>query len=171
MNKPMHKPHKNSWVLIPASFLFAFVLMLLPMPEWTSWLRPAWALMVCVYWIVMLPNYFGIGMTWLIGLLVDVLNGSLLGEHALAMTVAACIAVKIQIRFRLFPWMQQAIAVFVIIFVYQLILFCVEGFSGQPPLRWLYWLSSVTSMLFWPWIYSMLRHCQRHLGPLQLSPR
>ncbi|MDX1900606.1 MAG: rod shape-determining protein MreD [Gammaproteobacteria bacterium] len=171
MKNPSSRMHKNSWILVPASFLFAFVLMLLPMPEWTAWLRPAWVLMVLLYWIVMLPNRFGIATAWIVGCLLDIVNGTLLGEHALAMTIAAFIAVRIQIRFRLFPWMQQGFAVLLIVFAYQLVLFCVEGFTGQPPMRWLYWLSSVTSMLFWPWIYSVLRHCQRRLGPLQLSPR
>jgi len=161
----------NNWLLVPLSFLSAFILTLLPMPDWTAWLRPAWILMVVIYWIIVLPNRFGIATAWFAGILLDVLNGTLLGEHALAMTVAAFLAVRMQIRFRMFPWIQQAFGILLMVFVYQLILFCVQGFAGQPFVRWLYWLNPVTSMLLWPWVFNVLRHCQRRFGPLQLNPR
>jgi len=161
----------NSWMLIPASFFVAFILTLLPMPEWTVWLRPAWVLMVSVYWIVMLPDRFGMGFAWIIGLLLDLLNGSLFGEHALAMVVMAFFAIRMQIRFRMFPWMQQGFGILLLALVYQIILFCIQGFSGQSFVRWLYWLSPVTSMLLWPWVFNVLRHGQRRFGPIQPNTR
>lgn len=171
MNKSLHSQALNTWLTIPMSFMIAFFLTLLPMPDWSTWVRPAWILMVLVYWIIALPNYFGMGVAWMLGLFLDLINGSLLGEHALAMTVAAFFAVKMQMRFRLYPWMQQGVGILLMVFVYQFVLFCIQGFLGQIIVRWLYWLSPVISMLLWPWVYSVLRHCQRRFGPIQFDSR
>ena len=42
--------NQNLWLAIPVSFLIALILTLLPMPEWTVWLRPAWVMLVLIYW-------------------------------------------------------------------------------------------------------------------------
>jgi len=148
------------------TLLLACMLTLVPMPLKLIWLRPAWLLMVLVYWIVMFPRFAGVGVAFLAGLMLDVLTGSLLGEHALALTIPAFLIMRVRMRFRFFPLLQQALGVLALVLVYQLILFCVQGFLGQPPVTSAYWLSSVTSMLLWPWVFIVLDRWQRHIGPV-----
>jgi rod shape-determining protein MreD len=152
---------KTSWPLIIASFIGAIILTLLPMPEWTVWLRPAWVLMVVIYWIIMAPNYVNVGAAWFVGLILDLLNGSLLGEHALAMLSVAYIVSRIYLRIRMFPFIQQSLTVFLLVLFYQGILFCIQGFIGDLPASSLFWASALTSMILWPWLFSLLRNCQR----------
>lgn len=148
-------------LVITASFFVAFVLTLLPMPDWTAMLRPAWVLMVVIYWNMMMPYRVNIGVAWFVGLLLDVLNGTLLGEHALAMVMVSYIVVKIHTRLRMSPLLQQAISVLALTLFYQFIIYCVQGFIGDLPRGWLYWASSVMSMLLWPWVLSILQDYRR----------
>lgn len=148
-------------LVIPTTILIAFILTLLPMPDWTVWLRPAWVMMVIIYWVMVAPHRVNVGIAWLVGLFLDVLNGTLLGEHALAMTLVAYFVARMHSRLRMFPLLQQGFSVFILILIYQFVLFCVQGFLGQLPSTWLYWSSSVTSMLLWPWLFSMLRDWRR----------
>ena len=76
----------HSWSAIFLTLVIALVLAFLPMPEWTTWLRPAWVLMILIYWAMTVPYRVSIGVAWMVGLMVDLLNGTLLGEHALAFT-------------------------------------------------------------------------------------
>lgn len=148
-------------LVIPTTILIAFILTLLPMPDWTVWLRPAWVMMVIIYWVMVAPHRVNVGIAWLVGLFLDVLNGTLLGEHALAMTLVAYLVARMHSRLRMFPLLQQGFSVFILILIYQFVLFCIQGFLGQLPSTWLYWSSSATSMLLWPWLFSMLRDWRR----------
>lgn len=151
----------HHWFVIPMTFLVAFILTLLPMPEWTVWVRPVWVLMVVIYWVMMAPHQVNVGSAWLAGIFLDVLNGTLLGEHALAMTLVAYITVRMSSRLRMFPLLQQGLIVLLLVFLYQFMLFCVQGFLDQLPSTWLFWAPPVTSMLLWPWVSSIIKDWRR----------
>lgn len=151
----------HSWFAIFITLLIAIVLAMLPMPDWTIWLRPAWVLMVLIYWSMMLPYRVGVGLAWFVGLIVDLLNGTLLGEHALAFTIVIYFISRMHIRLRMYPLLQQGISILVFVALYQFILFCIQGFIGALPSSNLYWLSSVTSMLLWPWLFVLMRDFRR----------
>jgi rod shape-determining protein MreD len=143
------------------TLLMAIVLALLPMPDWTIWLRPAWVLMILIYWAMMTPYQVSVGVSWLVGLFVDLLNGTLLGEHALAFTIVIYFVSRMHIRLRMYPMLQQGMSILVFVLLYQFILYCIQGFIGELPSSHLYWLSSVTSMLLWPWLFVLMRDLSR----------
>lgn len=148
-------------IVIAASFIVAFILTLLPMPDWTVWLRPAWVLMVLIYWNMMLPHRVGVGAAWLVGIMLDGLSGTLLGEHALALVMVSYIVTRMNSRLRMFPLLQQGLSIFLLVLLYQFIIYCIQGFIGDPPRGWLYWSSPVVSMLLWPWLSSILQDYRR----------
>lgn len=151
----------HSFVAILTTLLMALILALLPMPDWTIWLRPAWVLMILIYWAMMTPYQVSVGVAWLVGLLVDLLNGTLLGEHALAYTIVIYFVSKMYIRLRMYPLLQQGMSILVFVLMYQFVLYCIQGFIGELPSSHLYWLSSVTSMLLWPWLFVLMRDLRR----------
>jgi rod shape-determining protein MreD len=155
--------NQNYWIAVPVSFLVALVLTLLPMPEWTVWLRPAWVMMVLIYWSMTSPQHVNVGTAWAVGIILDVLNGTLLGEHALALIIVTYFVVRMHSQLRMYPILQQAIWIFLFVLLYQFVLFCVQGFLGELPKTWLYWSSSATSMLLWPWVYTIMRDYRRRL--------
>lgn len=149
--------NQNHWLPVSLSLVVAIILTLLPMPDWTVWFRPAWVLMVLIYWIIMYPYRVNVGTAWIVGILMDVLNGTLLGEHALALTLVAYFVARMHSQLRMYPLIQQGLWVFMFVLLYQFILFCVQGFIGELPRTWLYWSSSATSMLLWPWVFTIMR--------------
>jgi rod shape-determining protein MreD len=151
----------NNFVAIFITVLISIILAMLPMPDWTAWLRPAWVLMILIYWALMTPYYVSVGIAWVTGLVMDLLNGTLLGEHALAFTIVIFFVSKLYIRLRMYPLLQQGLSIFVFILLYQFIIYCIQGFIGQLPSSHLYWLSAVTSMLLWPWLFVVMRDYRR----------
>jgi rod shape-determining protein MreD len=149
--------NQNYWLAVSLSLVVAIILTLLPMPDWTVWFRPAWVLMVLMYWVIMYPYRVNVGTAWFVGILMDVLNGTLLGEHALALTLVAYFVARMHSQLRMYPLIQQALWVFMFVLLYQFILFCVQGFIGELPKTWWYWSSSATSMLLWPWVFTIMR--------------
>ena len=151
----------RSWFVVFITLVAALILMLLPMPEWILWWRPAWVLLVLIYWAMTMPYRVNVGMAWFTGLVLDLLNGTLLGEHALAFAVVIYFVSRMHIRLMMYPMLQQGISVLFFVLLYQFILYCIQGFIGDLPSSHLYWMSSVTSMLLWPWLYVLLRDCRR----------
>lgn len=147
------------------SVFFAIVLALLPMPEWAAWMRPAWVLMVLIYWTMTIPFEVNVGFAWVAGIILDLLTGTMLGEHALALTLVTYISYRFHLRLNMYPLVQQAVTVMVFALIYQLIIFSLQGIIGQPPRSHMYWLSAVTTMFFWPWFYMLMRDysCRFHV--------
>lgn len=151
----------HRWLAICVTLFIALVLALLPMPDWTIWLRPAWVLMMLIYWGMTTPYRVSVGVAWITGLIVDLLSGTLLGEHAIAFTIVIYFVSRMHIRLRMYPLLQQGISIFLFVLLYQFILYCIQGFIGELPGSNLYWLSSVTSMLLWPWLFILMRDYRR----------
>lgn len=152
--------NSSKWFIISITFLGAFILTLLPMPDWTAWLRPTWILLVLIYWTMEVPYRVNVGIAWFVGILVDVLNGTLLGEHAFGYIIVIYIVSRIHSRLRMFPLSQQGLSIFFLVLLYQAIIYCIQGFIGSLPQGWFYWAPAATSMILWPWVYSILRDCR-----------
>ena len=152
---------KHGGKAIFASFIVAMFLMVLPLPEWLRAFRPEWVTLVLIYWCLALPNRVNIGIAWVAGLVVDVLTGTLIGQHALAMAVVAFVTVKLHKQIRVYPLWQQALSVFTMVALGQLLVVWIKGIIGQSPESWLYWAPSITSALIWPWVFVMMRNLRR----------
>ena len=88
--------------------------------------------------------------------------GVLLGVHAAALALVAYLVIKVHQRMRQFPLWQQALSVMMLIGLQQMIVLWVKGMSGQVTESWWYWITPVTSMLLWPWVFGLLRTIRRH---------
>ena len=143
------------WI-IWLTLLLGLILDILPLPTWVVWLRPSWTLLVLIYWAMIMPYRVNVGYAFVLGLLIDLLQGSLLGEHALAMVVIIYIVAKLSKRIKVFPMQQQMLTIFFLLLLYQVIIFAIQGFIGQLPSSWLYWMAILVGTLFWPWVYILL---------------
>jgi len=150
--------------VILASLVVALFLTILPMPEWGEDFRPQWVAMTLIYWSLALPGRVGVFWAWGVGLVLDVTTGTLLGQHALSLSVTAYLAVELHQRIRVFPLLQQAVSVWVLLLVERLLSLWVVGATGQPtPTLW-YWLPTLVGMLLWPWVFVLLRDVRRRFG-------
>ncbi len=139
------------------TFVVALVLTVMPLPEWARYVRPDWVGLVLIYWCMALPERVGVTTGWFMGLLVDLLTGTVLGQHALALTVVAWLTIKFHQRLRLFPVVQQALTVLVLLILHQLLTLWISRFIGRPPAPWYYWMPSLLGMVIWPLVYAALR--------------
>ncbi len=151
-------------VVVIITLAISLVLMAIPLPEWAEPYRPDWLALVLVYWCLATPNLVGVGTGWIVGLTLDVLQGGLLGQNALAKTVLAFLAVTFHLRIRMFPVWQQAFVVAVLVGVNQALLIWAHGVLGIYSGTWEMWLPAATSMLMWPWVFVVLRDVRRYGG-------
>ncbi|MDQ2993368.1 MAG: rod shape-determining protein MreD [Pseudomonadota bacterium] len=150
------------WFTVLLTLVFAMMLTILPIPHIIVWVRPLWVPAVVFYWALAIPERFGIGKAWVVGIFLDVLMGTLLGENAFALATSVFFLAKFHIRIRLFPSWQQAMIVLMLSFCYLSLIFWMQGLIGQPPLSWQFWTPALSTALLWPWMYIMLRDYRRH---------
>jgi rod shape-determining protein MreD len=143
------------------SFVTAFMLTAVPVPEWASLWRPAWVPLVLVYWCFVQPRRVGMGTAWMVGLMLDVLSGTLLGQHALGLSLVAFTALKMHQRIRVLPPWQQGLSIFFFVVTYQLLISWINGIRGLTVDGWINLTVPLTSMLIWPWVYVILRDLRR----------
>jgi rod shape-determining protein MreD len=151
---------RGTWVIV-VSLLFAVVLTILPLPDWAAWARPLWVLMVLIYWVLALDNRVGVGVAWCMGILLDILGGTLLGEHALAMGIVIYIVAKLQRQIRVAPLMQQCFIIFLLGTLYLGIIYITLRVSNRLPGTWMYGLPILITTLLWPWLFIILRDFRR----------
>ena len=147
--------------IVLISFALAFTLTALPLPEVLNAYRPPWCALVLIYWLMALPYRIGIKTAWAIGLVLDVLKGILLGQHALALSVVAFITLHLHLRIRVYPFWQQSIIIGLILFSYQVILFWTYNISSTVQWGWVYWISPIVGALLWPGCFILLRSVRR----------
>ena len=143
------------------SFIIAYMLTAMPLPEWAVNWRPAWVTIVLIYWCLALPERVGIGIAWLSGLFLDVQLGTVFGQNAIALTIIAYVIIKLHKRIRVFPLAQQAMIVCSLLLITQLLALWIRGMMGFPPQHWTFWTPAFTSMIIWPWLFIILRDVRR----------
>ena len=144
------------------SALIALILTVLPLPRSLDVVRPAFLVLTVLYWSVYAPRAGGLAIGFFAGLMLDVFQGPVLGEHALALSLVTYIAVREHQRIRSKPAIQQALIVFPALMLYELVLFMIDGWTGHPvtsPLRWVHTLSGA---LIWPPAAAVLSYGAGH---------
>lgn len=149
---------------ILVSFLVAMILTSLPLPEGAIIYRPDWMALALIYWCMAIPERIGIFTGWLLGLLLDVMYGSLLGQNAMALSIIAYLVNILHLRVRMFPLWQQSVMVFLLVILHLAISAWIRGIAGQFSVSWTYWMPALTSALVWPFIFIVLRDLRRQIG-------
>lgn len=153
----MNTNNFSIYVVISISLFSALLLTIWPLPGSMNWLRPAWVILVLLYWSITLPQCVGLWWAWLLGLFLDGLHGALLGEHALACLIVVYLASHIRRQLIVTTAWLQILIIFLLMLVYQLVIFISQGFAGQMITAWYYWLASLSSALVWPILTMLLR--------------
>ncbi len=139
----------------------AFMLAIMPLPDWAVEFRPEWVTLVLIYWAMAVPARIGVTVAWFTGLLLDVSYGTLMGQHAIGMVLVIYVIHIQHQRLRVASLMQQAIVIFFLLLIKQLLSLWVDGMLGHAPDSWLYFMPTITSTLLWPWTYLILRDLRR----------
>ena len=134
----------------------AFLLTMLPLPEAFDAFRPYWVGLVLIYWALELSEMVSLGVAFLIGILLDVLSGSLMGMHALSLVVMIYLVQRFRARLRFFPPWQQALSIFALLINDRIIRLWISSLLGEPVPDWDYWLSPIVGMVIWPWLFLLL---------------
>jgi rod shape-determining protein MreD len=135
--------------VIILSFVVAFMLDIIPLPQALLWWRPQFALLVLLYWVMISPYRISVGIGFVIGLLADLFNGSVLGQSALVFVILAYLTAKFAQWLRVLSWPLQSAGIFLLVFLGKAITYFIMSMHGQAPNTSLFFASPFTSAILW----------------------
>lgn len=162
----MIMPRSSDQLLLPVNPLFvwttllvAFAFNLVPLGRAPA--MPDFMALVLVFWNVHQPRRVGVGLAFMFGLMMDVHDGAILGQHALAYTLLSFFAITIHRRLRWFTVPSQAVQILPLFGAAHAVSFVVRMIAGNMLPGWELMLAPVFEALLWPVVTWMLLAPQR----------
>jgi len=156
----------SSQILLPVrmstifgSFAIALFVSFLPWPDLR--LVPDFVAVVLAFWCVRQPRLVGIGVGWMLGLLVDAGNGVLLGQHAFAYSLLAFLSVWLSRRILWFGPMLQSLHIALILLATQAAVLLIRLAAGDAFPGWPILVGPLAGAILWPVVTSLLLMPQR----------
>jgi len=149
------RPARWSYILL--TLALAVSANLLALPGVVQLLRPDLLALTLIYWVVYHPRRVGFLPAWLLGLVMDVANGSLFGQHALAYAVLMYLSIVLHRRIVMFGMIQQMLHVFAILVATQAVMLAVRLAAGDDFPGITYFVPSVLGAVLWPALFALIR--------------
>jgi rod shape-determining protein MreD len=162
----MIMPRSSDQLLLPVnplfiglSLLIALAINLLPIGRQPA--LPDMLALALVFWNVHQPRRVGVGLAFVFGLTMDVHEGALLGQHALAYTLLSFGAIMMHRRLLWFTLPEQAVQVLPLFFAATLVALAVRMAVGGMFPGWSLLLQPLLEALLWPLASLLLLAPQR----------
>ena len=159
-------PSRSDQLLLPVNPLFVWFTLLLAfgfnlVPLGRNPAMPDLMALVLVFWNVHQPRRVGVGVAFMFGLMMDVHDGAILGQHALAYTLLSYFAITIHRRLRWFTVPSQAVQILPLFLAAHAVSFTVRMIAGGMLPGWELLLAPVFESLLWPVVTLLLLAPQR----------
>ncbi len=139
----------------------ALLLNVLPWSGFWIWIKPDFVALVVLYWCIAQPRKIGFTTAWILGLMMDVADGSLFGQHALAYSILAYAGIVLHHRVQMFTLTPQVIHVVLLLLFNDLIVLAIRMLSGSDFPGYPYFLGSVVAGALWAPLSVLLKLPQR----------
>lgn len=120
-----------------------------------------WLVIILIYWALVAPEKVGVFFAWIIGLLLDIFQFSIIGMHAIALLLIIYLVTKFYLRIRLFNIFQQAGLVFFLLLLYHTAVFWIGSTLGVISVGIFPWKTIIASTVCWPIICYILELASR----------
>lgn len=147
-----------SGAFIVTTFVAAVFVNLLPWAGWALYAKPDFVALVVLYWCIQQPRKVGFASAFLLGILMDVAEGSLFGQHALAYSVLAFAGIVLHRRVLMFTIVSQMMHVIVLLLMNDAIVLAIRMAAGAPFPGFGYFAGSIVATLLWPvltWLFKL----------------
>lgn len=146
---------RGDHLLLPANPLFvwftlilAFLLNLVPLGRMPA--MPDFVALVLVFWNVHQARRVGVGAAFLFGLMMDVHDGAVLGQHALAYSLLSFFAITIHRRLLWFTVPSQAVQILPLFFAAHAVSLAVRMIAGGMFPGWTMVFAPLFEAMLWP---------------------
>jgi rod shape-determining protein MreD len=152
-------PAKPGFILL--TLFIALTLNLMPWPNWINWLLPDFVALLVLYWSIEAPRKMSFILAWCLGLMMDIANGSLFGQHALAYVILVYAGIAVHRRIQNFQIPAQLLHIAPLLLLTNCVVLLVRALADASYPGYSYFLSTLVGVALWPVIGFILKIPQR----------
>ena len=143
------------FLLIKISII-AFIIGAISLPSFLELISPFWLLSFFIYWLIYSNGKSVFTSAFILGILLDVLQGGILGQNALALVLSSAFILNVKKSFFVSNITTQQVYIFISTLIYLITFLLIHSLVHGLNIKWLILLSPFTSALLWPLIRLLL---------------
>ena len=140
----------NSLLLLTKITIIALIFGAISLPSILTIVSPFWMLIFFIYWIIYTDTKALYLFALILGLLTDILQGSILGQNTLALLISCAFILNVKKSFYVSNLTTQQVYVFFASLIYLIALILTQLTIQGFDFSWLIILSPFTSAIIWP---------------------
>ena len=142
--------NSNIDIYLACSIVIACIFQYMPMSQNLIGLKPNFLLLNTLGWIIFEPKRFGIGFSAIMGLIYDLISGSLIGINIISFTLVSAVPVHLIGWLSYFSLKQRCLFILVTILFFEAFSGFVYSFFDIPTNLIQVFFVSITSACVWP---------------------
>ena len=140
----------NSLLLLTKITIIALIVGAISLPTILEIVSPFWMLIFFIYWIIYTDTKALSLLALILGLLTDILQGSILGQNALALLISSAFIFNVKKSFYVSNLTTQQVYVFIASLIYLIALILTHIAIQGYDFDWFILLSPFTGSIIWP---------------------
>ena len=148
--------NSNQFFLLVKISVIAFIIGVVSLPSSLELASPFWLLSFFSYWLIYSKGKNIFKSAFILGILLDIIQGGVLGQNALALVLSSAFILSVKKSFFVSNLTTQQVYIFLGSVIYLIIFLLVHQLAQGLNFEWLILLSPFTGAIFWPLIRSLL---------------
>ena len=146
----------NSLLLLTKITIIALIIGAISLPSILETISPFWMLIFFIYWIIYTDSKTVYLFALILGLLTDILQGSILGQNALALLISSAFIFNVKKSFYVSNLTTQQVYIFIASLIYLIALISIHIAIQGFDFSWFIILSPFTGSIIWPLVRLLL---------------
>ena len=148
--------NQSQFILLLKITVLAFIVGAIALPSLIEMVSPFWLLLFFIYWLIYSDSNGIYSSAFVLGILLDVFQGGILGQNALALVISSAFILSVKKSFFVSNLTTQQVYVFIASLIY-LIIFLITHISVQGlQIQWLVLFVPFTGAILWPVVRFLL---------------
>ena len=148
--------NSNHFFLLVKISIIALIIGSISLPSFLELASPFWMLSFFSYWLIYSDGKKIFTSAFILGILLDIIQGGILGQNALALLLSSAYILYVQKSFLVSNLTTQQVYIFIGSVIYLIVFLLVHQLVQGLNFEWLILLSPFTSAILWPLIRSLL---------------
>ncbi|HIM58539.1 MAG TPA: rod shape-determining protein MreD [Gammaproteobacteria bacterium] len=151
---------QRPYIFLTKITFFALIVSVLPLPQVALEVSPFWLLLFFIYWLAYFPTKGRFFLALLLGVLLDILQGDILGQNALALILSTAFIVNVKQSFFVSNLSTQQVYVFIASSIYLALFLLVHTLIQDANFSYYLLFAPLSGALFWPLVKLALSKCK-----------
>ena len=148
--------NSSHFFLLVKISIIAFIISAISLPSFLELASPFWLLSFFSYWLIYSNSKNILVSAFILGVLLDIIQGGVLGQNALALVLSSTFIMNVKKSFFVSNITTQQVYIFLGSIIYLIIFLLINQLAQGLNFEWLILFSPLTGAILWPLIRSLL---------------